>query len=344
MTLIDDAQNWIKGDNSALVLREYLIPVEGKEAPFFPPTFAGTNSENSSYCIDVMQDGTRICLVDTVGSQANRMEPIFTEDHFASLIPQIRIKADDNIVNICDVGHRAADALLRNSSISQNIKEALIDIQKKNDSYKLAKIAPTSLVFGMWDSRDTQVKTPRIVSSVIRAYDIDVLSRSAQYFPPVNYRDDNLLGETKDKKENDARSELGYNEIPSVNTHGGILARGPIQRDVVVNFAALRKIRSSDEQRTETLQSYILGLSLVAASSIKEWNLRQGCLLTMDPDNEKPKWNMVSPDGRRVEINMDRDQILKYAQNAADEFGVGKNINVTFDVNEAKKSIKQAKK
>ena len=344
MTMIEDIQNWIKGDVSALVLREHLIPVEGRESPFFPPTFAGANSENSSYCIDVMQDGSRTCLIDTVGSQANRMEPVFTQDRFSNLIPQIRIKAGSNVVNICDVGHRAADALLRNSSISQNIKEAMTDMQKKNDAYKLAKIAPTSLVFGMWDSRGTQVKAPRIVSSVIRAYDIDVLSRSAQYFPPVNYRDDDLLGEYKDKKEAKVRSELGYNEIPSTNTHGGIIAHGSIQRDVVVNFAALRKINSSEERQTEALQSYILGLSLVAASSMNEWDLRQGCLLTMDPDKEEPQWNTVSPDGKRVKTDIDSDQILKYAQNAANKFGVGESIDVTFDVNKAKEEQRQAKK
>lgn len=343
MTLIEDAQNWIDGDASALVLREYLIPVEGRESPFFPPTFAGSGSENSSYCIDVMQDGSRVCLVDTVGSQANRMEPIFTQDPFTSLIPQITINAGDNKVNLCKVGHRAADALLKNSSLSKDIKEALTDMQKKNDAYKLAKIAPTSLVFGLWDSRDTQVKTPRIVSSVIRAYNIDVMSRSAQYFPPVNYRDESLLGESKDKKENDARSELGYNEIPSTNTHGGIIAHGQIQRDVVINFAALRKIRSTDKQQTEELQKYILGLSLVAASHIQQWDLRQGCLLTIDPEKTKPVWNVVSPDGRREDVEMNHDEILKYAQEASSEFGVGDNKDVTFNEEKAKNDIDKSK-
>lgn len=343
MTLTEDVQNWIDGDASALVLREYLIPVEGKESPFFPPTFKGSGSENSSYCIDVMQDGSRVCLVDTVGSQANRMEPIFTQEPFTNLIPQITINAGDNKVNLCEVGHRAADALLKNSSLSEDIKEALTDMQKKNDAYKLAKIAPTSLVFGLWDSRDTQVKTPRIVSSVIRAHDIDVMSRSAQYFPPINYRDEGLLGESKDKKENSARSKLGYNEIPSTNTHGGIIAHGQIQRDVVVNFAALRKIRSTEKQQTETLQKYILGLALVAASHIQQWDLRQGCLLTRDPEKDKPTWEIVNPDGKRNNIDVNSNEILKYTQEASSKFGVGDNKDVTFDVEKSKKGIKEAK-
>ena len=308
MTLTQNIQNLISGDASALVLREFLVPIEGKESPFFPPTFAGSNSENSSYCIDVMQDGSRVCLVDTVGSQANRMEPIFMQSPYTSLIPQITIKAGDQMVNLCEVGHRAADALLRNSSLSKDINDAL-NSMKKNDAFKLAKIAPTSLVFGLWDSRGTQVKTPRVVSSVIRAYNVDVLSRSAQYFPPVDYREKDLLGKSNIKKENDDRSKLGYNEIPSTNTHGGVIAHGPIQRDVVVNLAALRKINSTEEH-VKILQNYILGLSLVAASSIQEWDLRQGCLLTLDPDIEKPKWSIVSPDGKRDHIDMKHDEVL----------------------------------
>ena len=345
MTLNKDIQSWVEGDISALVLREHLIPVEGKETPFFPPTFAGTSSEDSSYCIDVMKDGTRVCLVDTVGSQANRMEPVFMQTPYDKLIPQITIDAGQYRINLCKVGHRAADAFLRNSSISGDIKKALVDMQKRNDALGLAKIAPTSLVFGMWDSRDTQVKTPRIVSSVIRAYDVDLLSRSAQYFPPVDYRENDILGEYKNKKEKDTRSELGYNEIPSTNTHGGVIAHGVIQRDVVINFAALRKIRSADNEQTIVLQKYILGLSLVAASSIKEWDLRQGCLLTRDPNNEEPKWELVSPDGKRNIMNIKHDEVLKYAQKMADEFKVGMNRDdVRFIPNNAKKEIEAKQK
>ena len=47
---------------------------------------------------------------------------------------------------------------------------------------ELAKIAPTSLVFGAWDSRDTQAKLPRLIASTIRAYDVVKLSRLGTVF------------------------------------------------------------------------------------------------------------------------------------------------------------------
>ena len=56
----------------AICLCERLMPVEGHGSPFFPATYAGIG-----YNIDELADGTRVALVDSVGSQANRIEPIF---------------------------------------------------------------------------------------------------------------------------------------------------------------------------------------------------------------------------------------------------------------------------
>src|SRR5690606_11863753 len=74
----------------ALHLRQELVPVEGRGAVFFPPTYA-----EIGYNIDVLGDGTRVALVDSVGSQANRMEPIFREPRFRHLVPQVEILYDD---------------------------------------------------------------------------------------------------------------------------------------------------------------------------------------------------------------------------------------------------------
>ena len=114
---------------------------------------------------------------------------------------------------------------------------------------------------------------------------------------------------------------------------------------MVVNFAALRKIRSADNDQTAVLQKYILGLSLVAASSIREWDLRQGCLLTRDPGSGESGWESVSPDGKRNAMNIEHDEVLKYAQKAADEFKVGPNRDdVRFIPSNAKKEIESKQK
>lgn len=317
------------------------MPVEGAGEPFFPPTYAGTGSDGSSYCIDALQDGTKVCLIDSVGSQANRMEPLFMTERYSGLVPQITITAGQQKVNLCEVGHRAGDALLRHSDVYGRISEALRSYKAEGDASALAKVAPTSLVFGVWDSRSTQVKAPRIVSSVIRAYDIDELSRSAQYFPPVDYREDDLLGDVSNTAENDTRSEYGFNEAPSTGQPGGVIARGGIRRDVVVNLVALRRISGSGD--AAALRKYILGLALVAATSATDLYLRQGCNLTRDPEKGVPTWEAVHPDGRRETVSLDPDEAAGFAEAAAKSFGVGEGAEATFRLDSAQKELKDSK-
>src|SRR3954468_17770892 len=89
----------------ALTLKQELQPVLGNGSVFFPPTFAPEEGSNDSpdYLID---EGA--ALVDTVGSQANRMEPLFKTEPYASLIPQARVKVGQREVNVLEAGHRAA--------------------------------------------------------------------------------------------------------------------------------------------------------------------------------------------------------------------------------------------
>ena len=341
MPLPKDADDWIDGGPSALVMKEYLAPVEGAGEPFFPPTYAGaSSSDESSYCIDTLSDGSRICLIDSVGSQANRMEPVFMRPPYDSLVPQITITADTQKRNLCEVGHRAGDALLRHSGVYPRVSKALDVLKNENDARDLAKVAPTSLVFGVWDSRKTQVKAPRIVSSVIRAYDIEELTRSAQYFTPVDYRKENLLGDNQ--SENEKRSKVGFNENPSTGKPGGIIAKGGIRRDVVVNLAALRKLYGGEE--TTALRKYILGLSLVAATAESDQYLRQGCILSRDTEKPEPSWEAVYSDGRREAVDLARDGVKKFAEDAAAGFRVGKNEDAKFDVKSAKKEMEEFKK
>ena len=77
----------------ALTLREKLLPVEGERGVIFPPTYADID-----YNIDTLGDGTRVAAVDSVASQANRMEPLFKSGDLAALVPQIGIQLDDGRV------------------------------------------------------------------------------------------------------------------------------------------------------------------------------------------------------------------------------------------------------
>jgi CRISPR-associated protein Csb1 len=111
---------------AALVIREHLMPVEGSDGVLFPATFAAGNGFPGGYNIDVDAGGRSVCLVDSIGSQANRIEPLFMRDKYRHLVPQIVVTAGDKAVNILEVGHRAGDALLRCSSLQDELQAAFL--------------------------------------------------------------------------------------------------------------------------------------------------------------------------------------------------------------------------
>src|SRR6516165_7557210 len=85
---------------AALVIREHLMPVEGSDGVLFPATFAAGDGFPGGYNIDGDPNGTNVCLIDSVGSQANRIEPLFAEDKYKHLVPQIEVTAGARVVNL----------------------------------------------------------------------------------------------------------------------------------------------------------------------------------------------------------------------------------------------------
>jgi CRISPR-associated protein Csb1 len=331
---------WLIDDDgpAALVIREYLMPVEGADGVVFPATFAAGDNFSGGYNIDGPPDGNNVCLIDSVGSQANRIEPIFAKGKYAELVPQIEVQAGDKPVKLLQAGHRAGDAIVRCSALHKDLQDAFKAVLK-GDVEPLAKIAPTSLVFGVWDSRDTQAKLPRLVASTIRAFDVRRLTRSAQFIPAVEYVLAGLLDEPTEKKEKDAYAERGFIHVPASGSHGGVIATGGIRREATLSLAALRLLASTDEQKTLAVRRYILGLALVAFTASPSGYLRQGCNLVMDPD--KPRvFVEVYGDGRRQPATVSHGGALAFAKATATAFGVGKNRTVPFDKELAKKDIK----
>ena len=328
----------------ALTLRQKLLPVEGPDAVIFPPTYAGIG-----YNVDTLSDGTKVATVDSVGAQANRLEPLFKANGdggagnpLAALVPQVTIKyGDGESVSILDAGHRLGDALVRSTALAAEANEAFQAFQTRGDADRIARLAPTSLVFGAWDSRDTQAKVPRILQSVIRAWNIDVLKRSAQYNPPVDYAAlDVFSEEEKKKQEGSAKSQLaqrGFVHVPATEEHGGILVHGEIRRDVTINLIALRRLHG---ENGAVLRSYVLGLTAAVATAPLDGFLRQGCLLTPEPATPAT-WDAVGRDGAREQVMLDERRALAFAQQAAADFGIAGARTVEFDKGLAKSDARK---
>ena len=382
--------SWLAADGPvALRLRQKLLPVEADESGrgvIFPPTYA-----DIGYNIDTLADGTRVATIDTVGSQANRLEPIFKStgkdaegnelNALASLVPQVEIelhppkdkkpelikaisavpgqkkedlekKSAEDLKrlwaelfsekrSLLDLAHRSADAVVRASpTLAPAIDEAFQALRTKGNAAPLAAIAPTSLVFGVWDSRGTGEKRPRLVRSIIRAWDVDVLHSAAQFNSVwkalSEEQQQELEKEAKAKKVK--RSETAFADAPAVfrkmkldipklrdgapnpeaRVLGGVLAKGAIERDVTINLVALRGVRGKESTETTEVQKYLLSLALLAATADLELFLREGCLLRYANDD---KWQNVPRRGEPVEVSLPQQgQLLAYAKKAAEPF------------------------
>ncbi|MEY4544762.1 MAG: hypothetical protein RL685_957, partial [Pseudomonadota bacterium] len=301
---------------------------------------------------------------DTVGSQANRLEPIFKStgkndkgdelNSLASLVPQIEIvlhktggkkgskkqtEADvaDHVEkrSLLDLAHRSADAVvLASPTLAGEIAKAFKALRNKGNAVPLCTIAPTSLVFGVWDSRGgTGEKRPRLVRSIIRAWDVEVLHSAAQFTSVWKA----LSEEQKQELEKEAKSkkvklsEKGFADAPAVfrkvkldvpklrdgapnpeaRVLGGVLAKGNIERDVTINLVALRGLRGKDAPETKQVQKYLLGIALLAATADLELFLREGCLLRYANEDT---WTAVPRRGEPAKVSLpEPGQLVAYA-------------------------------
>lgn len=231
------------------------------------------------------------------------------------------------MVDILDAGHRAADAVVRFSDQWEVLRRAFLAYRDKGDGHLLAKIAPTSLIFGAWDSRDTGAKIPRLVESTVRAYGVERLTRSAQYFSVLEKEE--LAEMELDALTQKVLSAQGISDSPSGRAPGGVIAKDGIRREALLNLVALRSLGAADADSTTKLRRYILGLSMIALIAPAQLYLRQGCLLVAQegsPATGKVVWR----NGKRDSLDVSESKIITFAKAAAKEFGVGTSIQAVF--------------
>lgn len=356
----------------AITLEEVLEPAAGHDAVIFPPTFAVSKTATHPYQIDVLDKNltaqeaakagleANYCQIDGVGSQANRTETKFKEKPLSTLVPQITVKLNDEVkANLLDIGHRIADGAVRFSGLRDDVTMAIKALRDHADAALLAKLAPTSLLLGFWDSRPdtTMYKFGRMLSSTIRATNVEIVKRSAQYNPTFDPTALGLAeeipdGETEVQESSgkaadgkDPLSKLGLRAAPAVNTHGGVRVYGQIVRRTQINLVRLRALAvmsdgKIDEAETLKLRRYILGLALVAARVQTNYDLREGCLLRC----QSAQAHLVYTNSDSQPFALEVKNALTYAEKVAAAFGVGESKEVAFDAKAAKQGVENAKK
>ncbi len=323
----------------ALHYRQKLEPVDGRDLAIFPPTYPapsqqGANRHDTPYVINELSDGSRIVSLDSVPSQANRMEACFASI-YADCVPRVGVEAGGKTVMVTQLSHRLADAAIRATDLEEDIRSAFEDYAQGN-AVSVAKICPTALVFGAWDSRDTRVKIPRLIRSEIVAHDVDVLTRSAQFSRTFNQED---LGLTDGEWKKGA--DAGFAPTPIVDDHGGVRVRGDIFHSAVVHLGGIRHLEPKE------LSAYVLGIALVGLIyGARDYALRAGCWLVPEGDAET---RVVLRNGERSEVLIgDIDEYLREAANKArDELGIpiGDPPRVAaFDVKRARRALNKKSK
>ncbi len=178
----------VAGSAAAFRCRRQLQPAGGPGDKVFPPTFAGAVYAVEQRRVPGRPDPVTCVVLDTVQSQANRMELALQEavDAGRLKLPLIEVdftpwsptgdkQADEQAGKLIErigkitslqVPHRLADAILRDSQIEDKDQQGKTEWRPFRESAigkrlnaagpqnatPLFELCPTALVFGMWDS------------------------------------------------------------------------------------------------------------------------------------------------------------------------------------------------
>jgi CRISPR-associated protein Csb1 len=176
---LEDLRAAVAGSAAALRCRRRLQPAGGPGDKVFPPTFAGAVYSIEKRRVPGREEPVTCVLLDSVQSQANRMElalqeaveegkvslPLVVVD-FSEHDPTGDIEADEAAGRLIEkvgritslqVPHRLADAILRDSELDgakfrKSERGKALNTVSLQNATPLFELCPTALVFGMWDS------------------------------------------------------------------------------------------------------------------------------------------------------------------------------------------------
>jgi len=126
-----------------------------------------------------------------------------------------------------------------------------------------------------------------------------------------------------DKGEGDQNplSSEGMQHALAVQKIGGVMltSGSTLARTVNVNLVALRALSAGkDAEQSRSLQLYVLGLALVAATSDQPLNLREGCHLRIKDQTDTYK--LIPRRGEGKAIKLDPSVVMKFAMDSAKAF------------------------
>jgi CRISPR-associated protein Csb1 len=276
----------------------------------YPPTYEGGKHIFRPAWIDgELRDAV---LIDSVQSQANRIEDAILDAHRRGIItyPDIELQIDADTgketYSVLELSHRVYDVSLRmgylgDKLFAQSEVGKSIFGARTESAAALFEHAPITLVLGGWDSHGgggpLAAKIPRLLSSEIIGLDAKPVEHGAVKFDPMDIRKEaGPLFESKDRERrfevNKGKgkstkefkpSEIGLGNVPNFSSRGAVITEA-VQTSVV-SCAAVRRLRfetekgsySNDRDQAGQAATVLLGLYGLISQMDKGYFLRSRC-------------------------------------------------------------------
>ena len=235
-------------------------PVGGPGDKVFPPTYEGGKYATEERLDPKTAEVRQCVLLDSVQSQANRMELALLEVHRANRValPLLEARFNDEelprkfAVSSLEAPHRIADALFRDSLLDgvmfrNSDAGRVLDTADIRNATGLFGLCPTALVFGLWDSTGPSgglgAKFQRALVSEIVGYDAVPGVNTSSRIDPAQV----MLGAGRLYRREPARQDAPYWTLeegasrlgsgrPSEANHGNVTPDFDYVRDARKNF------------------------------------------------------------------------------------------------------------
>jgi len=311
----------------------------------FPCTVAGGKYQISNRRIPGYDQSVSCAILDSVQSQANRMEDALLADIRSGKLHLPHLETDFSAIEglekevgkiTCfEAPHRIFDAILRDSIDSKGVHfplteqgMAVIKANSKNAT-AIFQVSPASLLFGSWDSTGVSgglgEKYTRCVVSEVVGINGEQAARLGTRIDPLNVAGlvdpEKILKDTKDemwtliaknRKGLKKPSELNHSSVPWEGgseklPHGGITC-DYIQQSTTISFAALRQLHFlvGKEDQSSFAHAVLAAIALHAAAL----NVERGWHLRSRcdlvlDDGVTPEWEILGASPSKETLSSD---------------------------------------
>jgi CRISPR-associated protein Csb1 len=344
----------VAGRAAAIRCRSVLQPAAGEGTKVFPPTHLGGAYAMEQRRLPGCDQTVQCVLLDSVQSQANRIEEALQDAVDRGLIelPLFVVNFGNEVADIQRVTslqapHRAADAILRDSLLSDvpfrksKIGEAITDCSLSNAT-ALFSFCPHALVLGVWDSTGPKgglgAKFARAMVSEVVGIGAQLGKKTSSRIDPLQTRAEAKVVKNKDgswkmAKDNTAKdaispAEINHGNIPPDISDGGVTIKRA-EHTAVLSLAQLRRLRfpldgKLDQKRDDAARTTLAALALagLTLAADRGFDLRSRCLLFPD---DPMRFELLETPGNPTPFSLGSDtaiSILKESVEAARKLGL----------------------